>query len=204
MAAVAVAILGVLFLMALTASFVLLPILWERMGGPEQQESGGGPEQHRGVGRTLPRLELYPLTAEGGMVTLPDIRGRVVLLNFWGTWCPPCREELPHIAVVQRKFRGQNSFQLLAVSCGRGVHEDLEQLRADTQAFLDQQNFDLPTYADPNSITRNAVNEASRFDGYPTTLLLDRQGIIRRVWVGYRPGVAGEMEESIARLLAEE
>jgi thiol-disulfide isomerase/thioredoxin len=201
---IAVAVLAVLFVIALMASFVLLPILLKPPGGREELESKSAPEGHRGVGRGLQQLELYPLTVKGEVLTLPDLRGRIVLLNFWGTWCPPCREELPHIAAIERKFRGQNSFRLLAVSCGRGVQENVEQLRADTKAYLDQQNIDLPAYADPNFISRNAVNEASRFEGYPTTLLLDRQGVIRSMWVGYRLGVEAEMEEQIDRVLAEQ
>ena len=73
---------------------------------------------HPAVGRKLPQLELKPLTGDGRPVSLEDLKGRVTLIDFWGTWCPPCAEELPHIAALATRFSGQLDFQVLAVSCG--------------------------------------------------------------------------------------
>jgi len=63
---------------------------------------------------------------------------------------------------------------------------------------------DLPTYADPRSVARAAVDAVAGFDGYPTTLILDRQGVIRGVWVGYAPGAERQMQRLIEQLLAED
>ena len=61
-------------------------------------------------------------------------------------------------------------------------------LRENTEALLKQLDLDLPTYFDPSDATRDAVDRVIGFQGFPTTLLLDRRGVIRAIWVGYRPG----------------
>ncbi|RMF97283.1 MAG: TlpA family protein disulfide reductase, partial [Planctomycetota bacterium] len=75
------------------------------------------PENHAGVGSPLPAIDLQPLTADSGPVATADIEGKVVLLNFWGTWCPPCRQEAPHIDALYQTFGGNEGFRLLSVSC---------------------------------------------------------------------------------------
>jgi len=183
-------------LLALVILCVLVMIHFQRPGST-------GPQGVPGLGRTLARLELEPLTGSAQPVTLADLGGRVVLLNFWGTWCGPCRTELPHIADIERRFRDQPAFKLLAVSCGRGPQEDLAALDYDTRMFLQQANIDMPTYSDPGQISRQAVDEAVGFQGYPTTLLLDRRGEIRGLWSGFRPGNEAEMQQLIVQLLKE-
>ena len=157
---------------------------------------------HRGVGKKLPSLALEPLTGTSQTTRLDDLKGLVVLVNFWGTWCPPCRQELPHIAAIEKELRSRAGFRLLAVSCGRRSDE-LGELRRDTKAMLGSLDLDLPTYADPGGASRAAFDEVAGFDGYPTTFVLDRQGVIRAVWSGYRPGVEQEMEKLVGQLLGE-
>jgi len=159
------------------------------------------------AGDRLSQLQLVGLTGAAQDVILEELDGQVVLLNFWGTWCPPCQRELPHIAAIEAKYRDRTDFRLLAVSCAvdprnEDEPQELEALRRTTAQFLGSQGLDLPTYADPGAITRQAVNEAVGFEGYPTTLLIDRQGVIRKRWVGYRPGVEAEMEQAIEELLS--
>ena len=76
--------------------------------------------------------------------------------------------------------------------------EDLEELRADTAALLALKDVDMPTYADPEQVSRRAVDEVIGFQGYPTTLILDRQGVIRGVWDGVAS--AHQLETLIDRL----
>jgi len=154
-------------------------------------------------GQKLSQLSLLPLTGESRPVDLGDLTGKVVLLNFWGTWCPPCREELPHIAALDVRFGEHPAFELLAVSCGPGYEEDIADLRENTAALLEKMNLALPTYADPGGLSRSAVDQAAGLEGYPTTLIIDRLGQIRRVWDGYRPGSEKEMEDLISQLLSE-
>jgi thiol-disulfide isomerase/thioredoxin len=163
------------------------------------------PEGHSGVGQPLPLLELRPLTGNAAPISLEDLQNHVTLLNFWGTWCPPCRHELPHLAELRQRFVGREAFRLLAVSCPPGGQaDDVQSLQEDTAAMLKRLNLDLPTYYDPDSATQNALGSIINLDAFPTTLLLDRHGVIRAVWVGYRPGVETEMERYVTMVLDEE
>jgi cytochrome c biogenesis protein CcmG, thiol:disulfide interchange protein DsbE len=160
------------------------------------------PERHAGVGEALAYLDLQPLTS-GSPVTRADLAGRVTLLNFWGTWRPPCRDELPHMAELRQRYGGQDAFRLLAVSCpAAGEPGDVQSLREETEALLKRLQLDLPTYYDPQSQTRAAVDRLTGEENYyPLTVLLDRHGVIRAVWVGYRPGAETEMERYIGMAL---
>jgi peroxiredoxin len=90
------------------------------------------------------------------------------------------------------------------VSCG-GQDDDpvLDQLRADTQAFLESRNVELPTYADQNAVTRRALATLLQLEDfvYPTTMVVDRQGRIRGFWTGYDARAVGEMKAVIEALL---
>ncbi|HWA98920.1 MAG TPA: TlpA disulfide reductase family protein [Pirellulales bacterium] len=152
----------------------------------------------------LPSLELDPLTGASEPVTLADLKGKVALVNFWGTWCPPCRDEFPHIVELDRHYRARSGFRLLAVSSDGGSDNDVEALRETTSEFLKQHDAtDLPTYVDRGGRTRAAISAAIGFRGYPTTLVLDRTGTIRGSWVGYHPGTETAMAALVDRLLAE-
>jgi thiol-disulfide isomerase/thioredoxin len=157
------------------------------------------------IGRHLPYLKLEGLTGDAQNVSLDDLQGHVTLLNFWGTWCPPCLREFPHIVEIAEIFRNQADFRLLAVSCGQGNDEDLKHLRRETEIFLEVTKAALPTYADEKGATRQAMTAALGLDGfaYPTTLVLDRQGTIRGFWVGYAPGSERAMRALIQELLDE-
>ncbi len=151
----------------------------------------------------LQTVHLEPLVHAEGPIRLGDLHGKVVVLNFWGTWCPPCLMELPHLAELQRKYRAQEGVLFLAVSCGPASPEDPEEIRSQTVAFLANQGFDLPTYLDPGFVTRQAVAQAVGFRGYPTTLVLDRNGYIRKVWVGFDRQMPEQLDQLIQQLLVE-
>jgi thiol-disulfide isomerase/thioredoxin len=154
------------------------------------------------IGRRLGHLQLDGLTGGASPRTLEDLQGRVTLLNFWGTWCPPCIREFPQIVDISQRFANDADFQLLAVSCGQGRDEDPNELGNETKKFLLSRNVTLPTYADPQGATRQAMTLLLDVEmGYPTTLVLDRQAVIRGFWQGYDPGAGEEMAQLIADLL---
>jgi thiol-disulfide isomerase/thioredoxin len=161
--------------------------------------------QHAGIGKELPLLSLRPLTFAGDVISLDDVKGQVVVLNFWGTWCPPCRMELPHVAELAGRYKENSKVRVLAVSCGSGGPDSvssLPDLQMDTTELLKTMRIDLPVYADPDIHTRRAVNDAAGFQGYPTTLVLDPRGVIRGVWTGYAEGDENQVVELVERLLA--
>ena len=144
------------------------------------------------------------MTGDAPPISLADVPNHVTLLNFWGTWCPPCRNELPHMAELRQRFAGREAFRLLAVSCPPGGQaEDVQSLQEDTASLLKRLGLDLPTYYDPGDATQTALGSVINLEGYPTTVLLDRHGVIRAVWAGFRPGVETEMERFISTLLDE-
>ena len=166
---------------------------------PDAPPSG---ERHPAVGSRMPTLTLVPLTGDPPPITAADLKGRVTLINFWGTWCPPCRDELPHLVKLVDEYSVRPDFRAVLISCGEADDPEVEPLRAETEAFLREAKLKLPTYADPNAETRRSL--VSFFGGdfpYPTTLILDRQGVIRGAWTGYEPYYTDEMRELVKRLL---
>jgi len=180
------------------AAWVILALVVAAIGTMLLARRGVSPEQS--VGKTLPALRLVPLDAGEQTVTLDELAGRVALVNFWATWCPPCREELPHLADLGREFGEREDFVLAAVSCGE---DDPESLRKNTEDLLVNMRLTLPVYTDPDSLTRDAFAQLAGPTGFPTSFVLDRQGVIRRVWVGYGPGLEDEMRATVKQLLDE-
>ena len=157
------------------------------------------------VGKTLRELKLQPLIGRGEPVSLDDLRGKVVLINFWGTWCPPCRQEFPELVKLVQQHARDADFRFLSVSCPAGLNVDVAVLRKDTLAFLQQAGVELSVYVDPDSSTQRAITMQRMADGfgYPTTLILDRQGGVRGFWEGYDPQYIDQMESLVQQLLAE-
>jgi cytochrome c biogenesis protein CcmG, thiol:disulfide interchange protein DsbE len=137
------------------------------------------------IGQAAPAMRL-PLLG-GGEIDLETYRGRPVVLNFWATWCEPCRAEMPVLEQAQQKYREQG----LAVL---GV--DMQERDEDVQAFLTQIGVTFPTMMDRTG----EVARQWRATGLPTTFLIDRQGIIRDVRVG--PFTHEMLEERLAKILA--
>lgn len=164
-----------------------------------------GPSGTKGpaIGRRLGYLHLEGLTGGAQNVSLDDLEGRVTLVNYWGTWCLPCLREFPDIVELRDRFSGHDDFRLYAVSCGEGNDHSLGELRAETETFLSSRQVTMPTYADANGASRQAMVLVLGLGemAYPTTLVLDRQGVIRGFWRGYDRGAAREMSDLIEQLL---
>lgn len=148
----------------------------------------------------LEALDLQPLVGTSRTLDLKSLQGKVVLLNFWGTWCPPCRAEFPHLAKLEAEWHDSPNFRGVFVSCGAG-RDNLGELREQTVAFLKDHQPAPAIYADPDGRTRAAVSKAVGFRGYPTTLVLDGEGNVRGHWVGYRSGVEVEIESLVRELV---
>jgi len=165
---------------------------------PEEPIGTKGPA----IGRTLGYLELEGLTEGAGRVTRDDLSGRVTLVNYWGTWCPPCLREFPQIARIAGQFRTEEDFRLYAVSCGQAADPSIDELREPTAKFLESRGNPFPAYADQNGASRQAMVGSLGVEMvYPTTLLVDRGGVIRGFWQGYHSRAGQEMSELIELLL---
>ena len=154
------------------------------------------------TGKRLGDLDLTPITPTEKPVTLADVEGKVVLINFWATWCGPCRAELPEIAEIGYEFEDNADFLLLPVSCGS---DDPTQLSTNSILLLREMNLDMPCYADPQGVTQQAFANVAGTNqlSLPTTLVIDRKGVIRGIWLGYGTGQGKKIEELVSSLLAE-
>jgi len=119
----------------------------------------------------LPIWEFEAEDLEGQAVTLSDLRGQVVLVNFWASWCPPCRDEMPLLQDFYLAHREQG-FTLLGVN----VSEDAD----DADAFMEANGYQFPVWRDPpgNLLIAEGLN------GLPASVLVDAEGRIVRRWIG--------------------
>jgi len=138
------------------------------------------------IGQVAMPLKL-PLAGGGGDLDLAQHRGSVVALNFWATWCVPCRAEMPVFERAQQQYRDRG-LVVLAV--------DFQESDDEILAYLKEVGVTFPSAVDRTG----EVARAWRATGLPTTFLIDRQGIIRDVRVGaYTDSM---LEERLAKLLA--
>ena len=108
---------------------------------------------------------------DGKDVALSSLKGSVVLVNFWATWCPPCKEEIPSMIKLNQAMAGK-AFRMLAISIDEGGKEAVD-------GFF-KGNRDLPTYLD----TEAKVSQLYGTTGVPETFIVDKKGKIRKKIVG--------------------
>ena len=117
------------------------------------------------IGDTVPDFEL--IDAENRTLKLSDLRGSIVLVNFWATWCESCIDEMPSLEKLQKNLSGDASFRIVTVL----FKDNLPR----ATAFLQNSRYTLPVYANPDgSAARNF-----RLTGVPETYLIDKKGILR-------------------------
>jgi len=122
------------------------------------------------VGQPAPNFILR--SGDGGTVRLSDLRGKVVFVNFWATWCKPCKEELPDIDALYDEKR-DDGLEVIAVN----VEEDL----ATAERFFRQNEIDVPMALD----TSGEVYRQYRLQGLPDSFFVDREGNLAAVHYGF-------------------
>jgi peroxiredoxin len=141
------------------------------------------------LGRRAPTLapDFAAPDLSGQVLRLSSLRGKVVLVNLWATWCPPCREEMPSMERLHARLRGRD-FQLLAVSEDEGGKDVV-------QAFVRQLGLSFPVLLDPE----RQVGDRYEVWGYPETFVIDRNGYVVERVIGPRDW---DSAESVAKLEA--
>jgi cytochrome c biogenesis protein CcmG, thiol:disulfide interchange protein DsbE len=156
--------------------------VWLSVVPPGETTSGTIPAPQEGF--QAPDFEL--ITIDGEQILLSDLRGQAILLNFWATWCPPCRSEMTAMQQVFMDYE-QDGFVVLAVN---NLPQDR---RESVEAFVLEEKLTFPVLLD-NSGT---VSTRYQVNSMPTSFFIDPEGIIREVVIG------GPMSEALLRTRAE-
>jgi len=155
----------------------------EQVSKASNQNNKSAPPQRPPV--SIPAPEFTLATTDGDLVSLSDLKGKVVLLNFWGTWCGPCRIELPDFIKLHDKYN-KDGLEIVGITIRRG--ESIE----DVAKFKDQWGLN---YLLLNDISGNEVSKVTMdysraigqmISGIPTTLVIDREGFIVSGFIGPR------------------
>lgn len=139
-------------------------------------------------GQEAPDFALKSSTGEN--LRLSEFRGDVVMINFWATWCGPCRQEMPLLDELHNRYE-RVGFNLL------GVNIDDDSRRA--MQMIDELGVDFPVLFD----SRKEVSEMYDVETMPVTVLVDREGTVRYVHLGYKPGDEDTYLDKVRSLLRE-
>jgi thiol-disulfide isomerase/thioredoxin len=154
---------------------VILGLVLVACAGPDRGDPGGPllPEDRL----ALPTFDLAAYRS-----LLDELRGTPVVVNFWGSWCPPCTEEAPDLAEVSSEFEGQVQF----------VGVDILDARPPAREFILRYDWQYPSVFDPTGAVRDGLG----YVGQPITLLYDREGTLAFEWNGQ---IAGDQLRSEIR-----
>jgi peroxiredoxin len=139
-------------------------------------------------GQTAPDFALKSSTGEN--LRLSEYRGDVVMINFWATWCGPCRQEMPLLDELYSRYN-RVGFNLL------GVNIDDDSRRA--MQMVEELGVNFPVLFD----ARKEVSKLYEVEAMPVTVIVDRQGTVRFVHHGYKPGYEEKYLDQIRSLLRE-
>ena len=121
---------------------------------------------------------------DGNTITLQQMKGKVVLLNFWGTWCGPCRKEIPDFINLSKKYK-KDGLEIVGITLTSGPPENIK-------AFADKWGINYKLLTDIKGNETQTITAlygqatGKRITGIPTTFIIDREGVIQKRYVGPR------------------
>ncbi len=133
------------------------------------------PEPIATVGKPAPDFQLQNL--DGQSITLSNLKGKPVLVNFWATWCSPCVSEMPYIQEIHEDW-SDSGLMVLTINMGDSASE--------VEQFLQEHNLSLPVLLD----TKKAIAPKYGIRAIPTTFFIDKDGIVRNKVIGAFPSKA--------------
>jgi peroxiredoxin len=141
-------------------------------------------------GQPAPDFSLKTLDGQA-TVTLSELRGKGVILNFWASWCAPCRKEMPVLQQAHETYQAQG-LAILAINVSS------QDTPAEAKAFVEELRLTMPVLLDEGS----AAEEAFRILGLPTSFFIDSQGVVSRIHFG--PVDEAQLEGYIAEILPQQ
>ncbi|MGQ9508369.1 MAG: TlpA disulfide reductase family protein [Thermodesulfobacteriota bacterium] len=129
-------------------------------------------------------------TIKGQEITLSSLKGKVILLDFWATWCGPCKESIPHLIAIYKDFQNKG-VEVIGLSMDRGEEKIIHN-------FVN--SFDIPY---PILIAPDDLAKKYGVTGLPTTFLIDKEGKVRDRIVGFNTAIAQKIVTQISHLVSE-
>lgn len=124
----------------------------------------------------------------GETVSINSLKGKVVFINFWATWCPPCIQEMPSINQLKQSFKGNDDIVFLLVDVDANIEK--------STAFMAKNKYDLPVYIPTSNIPRDYLGDA-----IPTTVIIDKSGDMIARMEGGRDYTSPEMVKGLKELV---
>ena len=140
------------------------------------------------VGEDVPSFRARSLDG-AETISNTDLEGKVVFVDFWASWCPPCLKSLPEFENLQTSFSGRDDVVVLAIN--------LDENPQDATDFINKINVSYKILADKSG----AIPEAFGVNAMPTSYIIDKSGVIRYVHSGYKSGDVNKIKTEIEKLL---
>ncbi len=194
----------------LISAFCLISLGLAACGGSDMANSNGSNGSKPASKSTGSKSKDFPPLAsalaeadfellDGTKFKISDKKGKVLLLNIWGTWCGPCREEMPHLVELQARY-GSQGFEVVGLNIGDGSGQpepnDL------IKSFAERMKVNYTIARSPNSSTIHFY-QISKQQVVPQTLLVDREGHLRGVFVGGGQRVMDSMKATVEKTMNE-
>ena len=136
------------------------------------------------IGRPAPAFKLPDIM--GQEITLDQYKGKIVMLDFWATWCGPCRMTMPLLEKLQKEY--PNNLVLLAIN--------LQESKNEVREYMRQQNLNSHVLLDE----KGSLGEIYGTDAIPMQVLIDKEGIVRDIKTGFSPSILSQLRAEIERL----
>lgn len=133
-------------------------------------------KSHNLIGEKSPDFSL--ITLDGEEVTLSQFKDKVVILNFWASWCGPCHMEIPDFIKMYKKYK-KDGLEIIGVTLVSGTTEQI-------RSFVKVHEINYIILTSDEKYLQDLADQYGGIRGIPTTFLIDRKGIIRNMWVGAR------------------
>ena len=159
-------------------------------GGAPEKAAGSAADTGTLIGNRAPDFQVKTVTGSKATVSLKELRGQVVLLDFWGTFCEPCKKSFPKLGALDRKYAASGLHII-------GISEDDDDDKGKNPGFAD-------TYGAKFALAWDADKSVARHynpETMPSSFLIDRDGIVRFAHVGFHDGEEVEIDQEIRGLL---